>query len=92
MSNLIDFINCNLRFVELSEEEKEDFISSVEGSAQFTNEMRQTLANCNTEKQRQHHYLAWATSKHFCECVWSGYLRGETKTKPSVQEKELEAA
>lgn len=75
------YLSYNLRLTKLTDEEKENFVESVEGG-HMTDEMRKTIDNCKTKEQKDHYYDMWARSTYFRKCAWMSYLHGETNDKP----------
>ena len=75
IKEITEFLNYNLRLTELSDEEKQDFVLSMEGYP-LSDEMRKTLDNCTTEEQKDHYFTMWARSTYFRRCKWLNYLKG----------------
>ena len=82
--DLIDFLNYNLRLVELSDKEKENFVGSMEGYP-LTDDMKKALNDCPTQRGKDYYINMWARSAYFRRCAWFKYLYGETNEKPSIQ-------
>lgn len=87
---LLRFLNYNLRLAQLTDEEKEDFIGSMEGYP-LTKGMRETLDKAENEQVREHYIDTWARSTYFKQCEWLQYLYGETEEKPFTSEKKAVA-
>ena len=84
IESMLDFLNFNLRLTNLSKEEKEDFVNSVEGYP-LTEEMRKTLDNCPSEERKNYYISMWARSTYFRKCAWLDYLCGKTDKKLSIK-------
>lgn len=83
IKEMLDFLNFNLRFTELTDEEQVDFVMTEEGTHPWTKEMRKKFDNAT--KEHQHDYIDMlARSNYFRLCAWRSYLFGETKDKPSI--------
>ncbi len=75
------YLSYNMRLTKLTEEEKENFVESVEGG-HMTNEMRKTIDNCKTQERKDHYFDMWARSTYLRRCAWLSYLHGEINDKP----------
>jgi hypothetical protein len=81
IEDILDFLNYNLRLTKLSNEEKEDFVNSMEGYP-LTDEMLKTLKLCKNKQEEDHYITMWARSNYFRQCFWLEYLKGKSDTKP----------
>ncbi len=91
IKTFLEYLNYNLRLTELSDEEKQSFVGSMDG-APLSPEMKKTMDECkkkSTEKEYNHYIEMWARSIYFRRCDWLQYLHGETNEKPFVQNKVL---
>lgn len=81
INELINYLNYRLRLIQLSNNEKQDFIYCNEGYP-LTNEQRKTLKkNKNNE---DYYFEMWARATYFRKCAWLNYLNGNTNEKPPI--------
>lgn len=81
INEVMAYCNYLLRLEGLTDKEKEDFVSTMEGGG-MTEEMRKVLNDCKTDKKRDYYIDMWGRSTYFRQCAWLSYLHGETNHKP----------
>lgn len=77
------YLMYNLRLTELTEKEKDAFISTMEGG-DLSDADRAILDNCKSEKELDNRISNIARATYFRRCAWLSYLNGETDVKPPV--------
>lgn len=77
------YIDFQLRWAELSDEEKRDFTYCMEGFP-LTEEQRKVIDDSNEDK-KNHYFEMWSRSTYMKRCAWMTYLHGEADEKPFVE-------
>jgi hypothetical protein len=84
---LEQFLGYDRRLTELSDDEKEAFVNSMEGN--LSDHERRMIANKPEGAEREKYIDSLARANYFRRCAWMNYLNGTSKDKPIVTPKEL---
>jgi hypothetical protein len=84
VNELLDYFNYCKRLFSLTEDERIDFIGTMDG-APLTESERNTLENTKDNRVTYNYYVKmFARSTYFRRCNWLAYLHGDTDEKPKI--------
>lgn len=83
IKELLDFLNYNLRLTELTAEEKQDFIKTIEGN-NLSDACRDKINNAKSETEKNYYVDMYARANYFRKCAWMDYLYGKSNEKPTI--------